>query len=77
MTFSDHEGVSEVLPELNLWIAKHAVDVVNVETVLLPNVNSGAGSNDASLRSSGDFNNWLQVVRVWYRLEDGQPMPMG
>ena len=78
MTVSDYEGISEVLPEMNAWISRHGIDVINVETVVLPNIDLEKGSNDSHLRSSGDMSShWFQVLRVWYRLEDGKPVPQG
>jgi hypothetical protein len=78
MTVSDYEGISEVLPEVNDWIARNGITVVNVETVTLPNVELEGGSNDSHLRASGEMStHWFQVIRVWYEQEDGKPIPLG
>jgi hypothetical protein len=71
------ESMRDVLVRANDWIAKHAVDVINVETVLLPA--SAAKQRDGD--SAGRFTDnlqldlgafeiggaRLQVVRVWHR----------
>ncbi len=52
------------------WVTENDIDLVNVETVVLPNMWSPheENSTDASLRTSGDFQaTWHQFVRIWYR----------
>lgn len=53
----------------NEWIQQHNARVLNVETVVLPNIyNPGEqGTVDPSLRTRGEmYSHWYQVVRVWY-----------
>ena len=64
------EQLSESLQEANGWIAKHAIDVINIETVVLPNIHSPdeEGTSDVRLRTSGEVSAyWHQFIRVWYR----------
>lgn len=64
------EQLTESLKEANAWIAKYNVDVVNIETVVLPNIHSPGeqGSTDVQLRTSGDMGAyWYQFIRVWHR----------
>lgn len=64
------EQLSEPLGRANEWIANNDVEVINVETVTLPNIfNPGEeGSTDTNLRSSGEFGTyWHQFIRVWYQ----------
>lgn len=52
------------------WIETTGVELVSVETVVLPNMHDSdeEGSRDPSLRSSGEMSSsWHQFVRVWYR----------
>lgn len=78
MTVSDYEGISEVMPEVNDWISSHNITLINIETVTLPNVDMEGGSNDSHLRASGEMStHWFQVIRVWYQVESGQPIPVG
>ena len=65
-----HESLRTVLGEVNGWIKASEVDVINVETVVLPNIHSPheEGSEDTSLHTKGDWTStWHQVVRVWFR----------
>jgi len=67
---SRSESLQTVLKDANHWINEHNVNVVNVETVVLPNIHQGGeeGPEDSALRVSGDFSNtWHQFVRVWYK----------
>ncbi|MCZ7648164.1 MAG: hypothetical protein M5U26_23385 [Planctomycetota bacterium] len=60
----------KAVQEANRWIESQGVEVINVETVLLPNIYDAdeGGSEDASLRTSGKTQtDWYQVVRVWFR----------
>ncbi|MEO0794471.1 MAG: hypothetical protein AAFX93_04895 [Verrucomicrobiota bacterium] len=64
------EELSEAVERANNWIGHHGVVVINIETVVLPNIHAEneSGSEDQSLRSTGDgFSNWHQFIRVWYR----------
>lgn len=64
------EQLAEPLKRANEWIEAKSVNVVNIETVVLPNIyNPGEeGSGDTALMTSGDFATcWYQFVRVWYR----------
>ena len=54
----------------NQWIEAFDINVVNIETVLLPNVESEQGTGEAELATSG-ATFWYQIVRVWYR--DDEP----
>ncbi len=57
----------------NAWIAAEGVPVLNVETVLLPNLwrSGGTGTGASLVRAQGgDFPvDWFQFVRVWYHAE--------
>jgi len=54
----------------NEWIAAHGVEVINVETIVLPNLWSthSAGTTDPNrVLQPGFAEAWNQFVRVWYR----------
>lgn len=62
--------------EANRWIKERQIQVINIETVALPNIHASweEGSEDACLRSSGEMSTtWHQFIRVWYELADGPP----
>ena len=57
-------------------IDRSVVDVVNVETVVLPNIWSQyeEGTTDPALHTSGDMaSQWNQFIRVWYRADEKIP----
>lgn len=52
------------------WIENRGVEVVTLETVVLPNFRYSheEGSTDPSIRTSGEMaSTWHQFLRVWYR----------
>ncbi len=59
----------ECVAAARAWVEQNEVEVINVETVVLPNIyRSGEeGTSDPELRTSGDMHSrWYQFVRVWY-----------
>jgi hypothetical protein len=61
-----YADLEEALSRANAWVARTGVDVINVETVILPNVRE----TDASALTTNrhDFADcWRQFLRVWYR----------
>jgi len=65
------EPLDAAVAAANAWIDGHGIDVVNVETVVLPNVWSphSAGTADPNQTLlSGLAEAWNQFVRVWYRV---------
>lgn len=68
---AEHESFENALAEANRWIKENEIRVVNVETVVLPNIWSRyeEGSHDPSLGISGDSPSfWHQFIRVWYEV---------
>jgi hypothetical protein len=68
----EFEPLDAIVETANAWIAEHSVHVINVETVLMPNL--GFPKKDTSTghyRTSGHnlaTNTWHQVLRVWYEV---------
>lgn len=63
---TDYESLSSIVDRANQWISGQNVQVINVETVVLPNLD-GQESGNNGIRSSGEMSSyWFQVVRVWY-----------
>jgi hypothetical protein len=59
----------EAMKAANSWVDEQGVKVINIETVVLPNIwdSDEEGTEDASLRSSGKSSTtWHQIIRVWY-----------
>lgn len=64
------QDLRSVVEDANQWVLDNNVTVLNVETVVLPNIHrkQEEGSEDVSLRSPGKSSSyWHQFVRVWYK----------
>ena len=61
------QSLEAALEDANAWLAESKVSVLNVETVVLPNMWSDyeEGPQDAHL-TSYQQSNWYQLIRVWY-----------
>jgi hypothetical protein len=65
-----HETLAATVARANGWIAQSGVRVLNVETVVLPNVKDAKDASEVGIRTSGEMSSyWYQVVRVWYEGE--------
>jgi len=68
-----YEMFDSAVQAANAWVTGESVHVLNVETVLLPNLwrGGGKGTGDPLVRAQGgDFPvDWSQFVRVWYQAE--------
>ena len=67
MTVEDFE---KVVLEANQWISSQSIKLINIETVVLPNINlpHEEGSTDTNISMSGEFSTyWNQFIRVWYQ----------
>ncbi|MCW8131573.1 MAG: hypothetical protein KIS92_14590 [Planctomycetota bacterium] len=55
----------------NRWIEESGVEVLNLETVVLPNpwAEGAEGTTDAELSSGRPMTPWYQVLRVWFRAD--------
>jgi hypothetical protein len=68
----EYESMEAALAAANSWISEHGIKIVNVETVVLPNIWSRyeEGTTDVALGTSGEMpSHWHQFVRVWYQTE--------
>ncbi len=64
---STHEELPATVGRASEWIEESGVRVVNVETVVLPNVQGEEEASQAGIYTSGEMSSrWYQVVRVWY-----------
>ena len=67
---AEHESFDAALTAANRWIKENEIRVVNVETVVLPNLwTSGSmGTADGNrILQPGFAQSWNQFIRVWYR----------
>ena len=66
----EYESFDAALMAANQWIQASGIDVMHIETVVLPNIWSRweEGSKDVAIGSSGDMvSHWHQFIRVWFR----------
>ena len=63
------EDAETIIGEINTFVSQYKVEVINIETVLMPNLRgSDSGSTDMQLHTSGEMGAyWYQVFRLWYR----------
>lgn len=70
LTPATFESFDAAVAAASAWLQTANVHVLNVETVVLPNVWSRfeEGTSDGSLGTSGESpSHWHQLVRVWYQ----------
>ena len=66
----EYESMEAALAAANAWIKEFDIKIINVETVVLPNIWSRyeEGTADVALGTSGEMpSHWHQFVRVWYQ----------
>jgi len=74
---SEYDSYSEVVSAVNQWIESTTIQVINVETVVLPDRIEGTNDDVYGVTTSNAFHpvmisqglaiNCFQCVRVWYR----------
>lgn len=69
---AEYESFNEAVAAANAWIERKGVDVINVETVVLPSLSGphSEGSTDPNVVLQPSFAaTWNQFIRVWYRIK--------
>lgn len=64
------EGFNDIIQQMNDWIEKNNPNIVNIETVVLPNIHDPEeeGSEDTMLGADGqNASLWFQFIRLWYK----------
>ncbi len=66
---AEYETFDEAVEAAGAWIEQGAVTVINVETVVLPNIwgQFEEGTEDVALATAEGYAVWHQFVRVWYK----------
>ncbi len=70
LSAAQYASFEDAVNEAGSWIESAKVTVINIETVVLPNMRSRReeGSTDTSLRQSDERSTtWNQFIRVWYQ----------
>lgn len=64
----EYQSLGSALAAANDWIEQSGASVINIETVLLPNLGANweTGSADPVLGQPSGGHVWHQVIRVWY-----------
>ena len=64
---TEHEALPATVARADQWVAESGVQVINIETVVLPNIESVEDASQVGIRTSGKVSShWYQIVRVWY-----------
>ena len=66
---TEHEALSATVARASEWVSGVGVRVINVETVVLPNIRKVEDASQVGIRTSGEMSShWYQIVRVWYEV---------
>lgn len=68
LTGATYEPFEAAITAANAWIQQAGVKVINVETVVLPNIWYGneEGTKDSALTTLQGQAVWHQFIRVWF-----------
>jgi hypothetical protein len=68
----EYDTFDAAVAAANEWRSRESIRVINVETVVLPNIWEGgeAGSTDPALGTLARAPVWHQFVRVWYEKQE-------
>ena len=65
---TEHEALSETVARASDWAEAEGVRIINVETVVLPNIDTVEEASQTGIRTSGEMSShWYQIVRLWYQ----------
>ncbi len=65
------EDLPTTLGRANTWLATSGLKIVNVETLVLPNVSLEVDASGTYLHTGGETgSSWIQIIRVWYHVPD-------
>ncbi|MEQ9424590.1 MAG: hypothetical protein RJQ09_09245 [Cyclobacteriaceae bacterium] len=65
-----YQQLEDKVQEANKWVEANGYTIINVETVVLPNIweTHEEGSVDVDISTSGtNASSWHQFIRVWYK----------
>ncbi|MEO7103437.1 MAG: hypothetical protein ABI311_08640 [Gemmatimonadaceae bacterium] len=67
----DYETFDAAVSAANEWLASTEIEIINIETVVLPNItpDRSEGTVDGRVETEEamtSINEWYQFVRVWY-----------
>ena len=65
-----YQALEDKVKEANEWASDNGFEIINIETVVLPNIwdSDEEGSEDVDILTSGtNSSTWHQFVRLWYK----------
>ncbi len=69
----EYEPFEDAVARASDWCSQPGIDIVNIETVVLPSIHDGYPRKDGASHGSTDPSlgggSWHQFVRVWYTTE--------
>lgn len=68
----EYESFDAALAAANDWIKQQEIQLISIETVVLPNIWSRfeEGTTDVALGTSGEMpSHWHQFIRCWFRTD--------
>jgi hypothetical protein len=81
---AEFDNLMDAVLQANRWVVDHKVKVVNIETVVLPNIlekekepkeEATMGGSVATYEGISHYNHWYQFIRVWYEFEEKEREP--
>ena len=66
---AEYETFEAAVAAAGEWANQQQVRVINVETVVLPNLWREEGTEDSSVQVFDGHATWHQFVRVWYEAD--------
>ena len=66
----EYESLEDALLAANRWVKEDDIKLINIETVVLPNIWTRweEGPADVALGTSGETpSHWHQFIRCWYQ----------
>ncbi len=73
---NEYEPLGSVVARANAWMQSAQVRVVNIETIVLPNLQADPDTLQSGIRTSGDVGSfWFQIIRVWYEVDEPPRAP--
>ncbi|MBB6051643.1 hypothetical protein [Armatimonas rosea] len=76
---AEFDNLMDAVLQANLWVRDHQVKVLNIETVVLPNIleREKPVTEEATMEGSvatyegiSHYNHWYQFIRVWYEFDE-------
>lgn len=61
------ESLDQTITRASDWVSSNGINVINIETVLLPNVYDKDTSMQQIHTSGENSSSWFQIVRIWFQ----------